>query len=70
MTPVSDARVKSALQSAEDAFWAAVAQEFPEATSGDLDPGMAVSLKQTMERAIRAWLDYNITPESSGRGEL
>ena len=70
MISVSDARVKAALQMGEDAFWAAVAKEFPEATSGDLDPAITVALTQTMERAIRAWVEYNVTPEPNGRGEL
>lgn len=70
MTVTADERIKSATRKAEDAFWAAVAGEFPEATSGDLDPGAAVSLTQAMERAVRAWVDYNVTPDSDGREEL
>ena len=70
MSVITDERIRSAARKGEDAFWAAVAKEFPEATSGDLDPGLAVSLMQTMERAIRAWVDYNITPESNGHGEV
>jgi hypothetical protein len=66
MAVISDARIKSAVREGEDAFWAAVAKEFPEATSGDLDPGMVMSLTQTMERVIRAWVDYNITPQQNG----
>ena len=69
MADVTDERIQTALRNGEDAFWAAVAKAFPEATSGDLDPGLAVGLTQTMERAIRAWVDYNITPELNGRGE-
>lgn len=66
MAEVTDERIRSAVRKGEDAFWAAVAEAFPEATSGDLDPGMAVTLEQTMERAIRAWVDYNITLVSNG----
>lgn len=69
MADVSDARVRAALQRGEDAFWEAVAKEFPEATSGDLDPGMTVTLLQTMERAIRAWVEYNVNPQVDGHGE-
>jgi hypothetical protein len=70
MSIITDERIKTAAQKGEDAFRARIAQEFPEATSGDLDPGMAVSLRQIMERAIRAWVEYNITPESNGYGGL
>lgn len=70
MISVSDARIKAALQRGEDAFWESVAKEFPEATSGDLDPTLTVALTQTMERAIRAWVEYNVTTELNGHGEL
>ena len=61
MASVSDARIKAALQKGEDAFWEAVAKEFSEAESGDLDPGTSVALTQSMERAIRAWVEFNVT---------
>ncbi len=63
MSLVSDARIKAAVESGESAFWAAVAKEFPEAESGDFDPGMVMSLTQTMERAVGAWVEYNVTSE-------
>jgi hypothetical protein len=69
MAVVTDERIMSATRKAEEAFWEAVAKEFPEATSGDLDPGAAVNLTQAMERAVRTWVDYNVTPESDGQGE-
>ena len=50
MNIITDERIMSFTQKAEDALWAAVANGFPEATSGALDPGAAVSLMQTMER--------------------
>ena len=53
-------RIKKALDKGEDAFWAAVAGQFPEATSGDLSPDMSLDLKRTMERAIREWVDANV----------
>lgn len=45
-------------------FWSAVAETFPDATSGDLAPDVAVSLKRAMERAVRAWDDANVTTEA------
>jgi hypothetical protein len=62
-------RIQDAVEEGEEAFWAAVAQVFPEAESGDLDPGTTVQLKQTMERAVRAWVDFNVTPSDNGHGE-
>ena len=66
MADVTDERIKTALRKGEDAFWAAVAREFPDTTTGDLDTGIVISLTQIMERAIRAWVDYNVTPQGNG----
>lgn len=55
-----DKRAKGARESAEEAFWAAVAEKFPEAKHGDLDPGEAMALQQAMESAIDAWIDSNV----------
>ncbi len=51
MAAITEERIKSSVRKAEDAFWVTIAKEFPEATSGDLDPNTVISLSQMMERA-------------------
>ena len=46
-------RIKRAVSAGEEAFWAAVATQFPEAKKGNLPDDMATVLTLTMERAIR-----------------
>jgi hypothetical protein len=50
---MDDDRIKTALRKGEDAFWEAVAAQFPEAETGDLAPDMAHNLTDTMKMAIR-----------------
>ena len=63
---VSSEQIKTALDKGEDAFWAAVAAQFPEIRAGDLSPDMVLDLRRVMERAVRAWIDANIR---SGQGK-
>jgi hypothetical protein len=55
----SEDRVQQALERAGEAFWTAFAREFPEVTTGDLDPLSTVAFDDAVERAARAWLDAN-----------
>lgn len=55
----TEKRMKKAIQEAEQAFWLSVAQSYPEAKSGDLDPGMFI-LENKMKEAVEAWVDVNI----------
>ena len=52
-------RLENAITAAESAFWAAIADQYPEIKTGDLDPLEAVRLSEAMGRAVRAWLDAN-----------
>lgn len=56
---IDDDRIKVALREGEDAFWGAVATQFPEARTGDLAPDVAYDLTRAMERAIREWVSTN-----------
>lgn len=58
-------RIEAAIRKGDDAFWAAVAAQFPEATTGILAPDAAVALSQEMGRAVRAWVDSNVTVDSA-----
>ncbi len=56
----NEQRIEQALVKAEEAFWAAVAAQFPEAKTGDVGPWATMKLTNTMERAIREWVDENV----------
>ena len=43
----------------EDAFWAAVAAEFPECETGDVDPLTDTRLTEMMRSAVNGWLMIN-----------
>lgn len=42
------------------AFWRVVAERFPRATSGDLDPGMSSELTRVMTLAVAEWINSNV----------
>lgn len=52
-------KVELALNTACEAFWQAVAEEFPEVTSGDFPPDAQMQLEQSIRSAIELWLHYN-----------
>jgi hypothetical protein len=56
------ARVIDARIAAEQAFGAVLKAKFPELTGGDEEPGIAMMLEQSLERAIDSLLDGN-TPD-------
>jgi hypothetical protein len=58
-------RIEKALDKGEDAFWAAIAAQFPEAVTGDLSPDMVLTLRRTMERAVREWVNANVGADLS-----
>lgn len=55
----ADKRLDRALEAAYMVFWSKVADLYPEATSGDLDPMSAAVLESTMRDAVEKWLRYN-----------
>ena len=52
-------RIKDAIEDAELAFWAVIADRFPEATSGDLSVERTIGLDQMMHSAVNEWVDNN-----------
>jgi|GEM_PF-3590500 hypothetical protein len=56
---VVNLRFVNAISDADDAFWAAIAQSYPEINTGDLEPGIAIHLKVVMETAVASWLKAN-----------
>lgn len=53
-------RFKKALEKATDAFWLAFANEFPEATTGDMNPGAVFAFDRAAEEATAHWLSMNV----------
>jgi hypothetical protein len=52
-------RIKIATQVAMDAFWAKVAEQFPEITTGDLDPGATIDFENASVSAVTRWIYCN-----------
>lgn len=48
------------LEVAKADFWKAVANRFPQCTSGDFPPGQQLALNKSCEQAVRVWLDCNL----------
>ncbi len=57
-------RMEDAKVAANDAFWAKVAEAFPETTTGDFPPDAAFVWNSTMEYAIKIWVELN-APEAA-----
>jgi len=55
----SQARIRRVTDKAIDAFWAAVANEFPLADTGDCSPGATVALDDAATSAIDEWITAN-----------
>ena len=53
-------RLNKALEAADLVFWEVIAKHYPEATSGDLDPGAIQAHGDACKRAVLAWFDYNL----------
>ena len=58
------------LYKADDAFWAVIAEAFPEATTGDFPPDATLNWHEAIEKAIRIWLFYNMPFEPGYRFKL
>ena len=52
-------RLEDAVRNAEEVFWNSIAEDYPEITTGDLDPSTSIDLMLTMENAIDRWLIIN-----------
>ena len=58
-------RLDEALESAEEVFWHKIAELYPEAKGGDLDPYILVRFQLMAEEAVKAWLTLNIWEEAN-----
>jgi hypothetical protein len=60
MSDQKEAAIKEAVESALEAYWASIASSFPSATSGDLDPGLALKLTADATAITRRWVELNV----------
>lgn len=67
-------RLEEARADAEFAFWAAVAEKFPEIKTGDMDPMVVFEMHTKMEEWIALWLnvngDFPMSPEDYKKEHL
>lgn len=54
-----NSRIDTALDAADIAFWAVIAEHFPEAKTGDFDPGAAKEHYEANKASVRHWLSLN-----------
>ena len=59
MSEDSGDRIKDAVEKAELAFWAEIANEFPEIKTGDFSPDASYELTKSMVDAVKIWLAGN-----------
>lgn len=52
-------RMKEALDSADDAFWAVIAKSFPEVETGDFPPDAVRAWDDAMGKSLYTWLQWN-----------
>jgi hypothetical protein len=65
---IDEALLRSVTDDAEQAFWQAVLERFPQAKSGDLSPLTTVRLTIAAENAIEEWIHYNV-PTTANKGD-
>jgi hypothetical protein len=59
-TRMRDERMLACIDAAAQAFWTAVAEHFPDATAGDLEPLIMNSLANTMMSTVASWCRTNV----------
>jgi alkylhydroperoxidase/carboxymuconolactone decarboxylase family protein YurZ len=59
-----DKRISEAVELAEEAFWASVAGQYPEITTGEFDPMSSYYLREALESAVREWVAVNSREEA------
>jgi len=52
-------RLREVIEDAQMAFWAVVAEKYPEITTGDFSPQDSAQLDEALMKAVTSWLDEN-----------
>ena len=55
-------RIRFAIARADEAFWDAISEAFPEATTGDLAPDDLLLWESARNRVVMTWLSANTPP--------
>lgn len=55
----ADEHMESAIRNAQDSFWSAIVDEYPEIETGDLGPGDVCEFDEACEKVLKAWLSNN-----------
>ncbi|NIQ90994.1 MAG: hypothetical protein GWM98_04595 [Nitrospinaceae bacterium] len=61
-------RIRLAVNAAEAAFWSVIGKNFPEATSGDLDPTTVFELSEALTEAVEMRLAANVHEKEKKAG--
>ena len=59
MSEPSKDRIEKAVKNAEFAFWAVIAEEFPEIRKGEVTPWEAMLFDGELQNAVRRWYNDN-----------
>lgn len=62
-------RIREAVRKARDAFWASIAESFPEVTTGDMSPGDDMALESGTNQVVATWLLWNHPSMNEGDAE-
>jgi hypothetical protein len=67
MADITDiGRIQEVAERAQEAFWAHVAGEYPEITTGDFPPGATAAFDEACRDAVRVWVEGN-APDPLGQ---
>lgn len=58
-------RIHAATVAAQQAFWAKVADQFPEIETGDLPPSIVASFSDACRNVVKSWVDCNQPVDAS-----
>ena len=57
----AELKIRTAVNEAEETFWATIASYFPEITTGDLNPLTSYSQLEKMTETVKIWHEANLT---------
>ena len=57
--------IEQAAAEAQFEFWRKIIELYPEARSGDFDPGSQFAFDTACEEAVRRWVYYNVGPDEA-----
>lgn len=63
-------RLETALGAADEAFWAVIAERFPEATTGDYPPDLTWARENHNKEDLLWWLRFNAPKLLEGEGGI